>query len=29
MPTVSGETLALPPSNCIHAFACTAGMTAF
>ena len=29
MPTVSGETLALPLSNSIHAFACTAGKTAF
>ena len=29
MPTVSGETLALPPSNGSQALACTAGNTAF
>src|SRR6188472_1510858 len=29
MPTVSGETLALPPLKSSQAFACTAGNTAF
>ena len=29
MPSVSGETFALPPSNACHALTCTAGITAF
>ena len=29
MPSVSGDTLALPPSNACHALTCTAGSTAF